>query len=181
MKKNCLLLLILGLLFLTAGTAFASDDYKEGYRSKVYGTVEKVPADFYGTWIIDGHQVLVSRSTRIEQEYGRADVGAYVEVKGRNDGQLLHAYELETKRGAEHYGDDREQQRLDHGELYGRVSDRPENGLGIWLIGDLEVVVDERTRLDNRRGPLVIGALVEVKGSYRDHRFHAHKIKRSSD
>ena len=173
-------LMILGLLLASFSPAQA-DEGREGYRGKIYGTVEEMPADRYGIWMIDGHQVRVTQATRLEEEYGQAELGAYVEVKGRNDGQLMHAVELETIRGSRHYDEDRNRRRLDHGEFYGRIGARPETGLGAWRIGDREVVVDERTRLDTRRGPLEVGAPVEVKGSYRDGRFHAYKLKRESD
>ena len=91
--------------FLLAGTmvlvglqmAIASDDHYEKNRSEIYGTVDQMPKELIGIWIINGRTVEVTSRTQIEQEYGKIKVGSLVEVEGRTDGNVFHATELEGK------------------------------------------------------------------------------------
>jgi len=94
-------------LVLTTGTVLASEYERRGgkeyerherYESKIYGTVEKLPKGFVGTWVVNGKEVLVTKDTFIEEEHGKAVVGAYVEVKGSYDGKTFTAYKIEVKR-----------------------------------------------------------------------------------
>jgi hypothetical protein len=98
MKKITTILLAGMLVLAGAGLLVASDDRSEGYRGKYYGIVEAMPSGYTGTWTVNGRSVEVGSQTKIEEEYGRAAVGAYVEVKGRTNGQVFQAYELEVKR-----------------------------------------------------------------------------------
>lgn len=106
--KTLSAVLAMGLaIVLTTGTASASEyERREGrehkrherYESKIYGTVEKLPKGFIGTWVVNGKEVLVTKDTFIEEEHGKAAVGAYVEVKGSYDGKIFTAYKIEVKR-----------------------------------------------------------------------------------
>ena len=78
-------LLALGIMLaLTAEPAFASG--REGdesceksgagkSESKFYGTVQKIPPERVGTWVVNGREILVTRETRIREEYGRVVEG----------------------------------------------------------------------------------------------------------
>jgi len=175
-----LLLLFLLLANLPALVAVADDD-GGGYRSKLYGTIERLPAGIFGEWVIDGHRVQVHRETAFEEKYGPLAVGAYVEVKGRNNGREFHASEIEVKRSAHEGGKLQKHRASFRGEFHGRVAVLPPTGLGIWTIGQREILVDARTRLDERRSPIGPGTRVKVKGSFRDHRFHAYQIEVVTD
>ncbi|MBP1150302.1 MULTISPECIES: DUF5666 domain-containing protein [Methylocaldum] len=48
-------------------------------------------------------------------------------------------------------------------EFYGTIEKRPEGKVGTWMIGGREVVVTEKTKLEEDDGPLVVGACVEVE------------------
>ncbi|CAK8722441.1 MAG: hypothetical protein D3917_15155 [Candidatus Electrothrix sp. AX5] len=73
-----------------------SDDRRSS--AKFYGTVETLPqAGFNGVWKIDGREVVVTRNTRIKEEYSRLAVGSIVEVEGRLSGNTFTAYEIEVK------------------------------------------------------------------------------------
>jgi hypothetical protein len=54
-----------------------------------------------GIWTVSGKQVEVTKDTYIEEEYGKAEVGAYVEVKGKQDGKIFKANKIEVKRAKE--------------------------------------------------------------------------------
>lgn len=67
-------------------------------RSKIYGTIEKLPQDLVGTWVVKGREVIVTRDTVIEEKHGKPEVGAYVKVEGSVFGNTVTAYEIEVKR-----------------------------------------------------------------------------------
>ncbi|HIJ95628.1 MAG TPA: hypothetical protein HPP94_07815 [Desulfuromonadales bacterium] len=90
-----------------AGPVFSSSDREsEGSEkhesqkseSKLYGTVQKIPADRGGLWIVNGREIKVTGETRIKEEYGKAVSGSYVEVEGTNTGKVFTATKIEVKR-----------------------------------------------------------------------------------
>jgi hypothetical protein len=48
-------------------------------------------------------------------------------------------------------------------DFYGKIESRPDAGTGQWVIGGRNVDVTARTHLDDRKGPLEVGACVEVE------------------
>mgnify|MGYP001551301048 CR=1 FL=1 len=169
-----------------AGTACASDDryerhegyeYHERYReeSKIYGKVEQMPqAGYIGLWIINGQEVIVTERTRIKQEYGRINVGRYVEVEGRRTGNQFMAYEIEAEESREY----RRDEYSSGSEFYGTVESLPERGIeGTWIISGRKVLVTRSTRIEEEYGRLAVGSSVEVKGSYAGDTFVASKIE----
>lgn len=108
MKMPLVILVFAAIIFLfPAPPVFGSSyekgkgrDYelKEKYENEFYGTIEKLPDSLTGIWTISGRQVSVSKDTYIDEEHGKARVGAYVEVKGRQDGKAFKAYKIEIKR-----------------------------------------------------------------------------------
>ncbi len=71
-----------------------------GYtQAKFYGIIEEMPkSGLDGKWKINGRTVNVTSRTRIEEEYGKAVTGAYVEVKGEYSNNSFIAYKIEVKR-----------------------------------------------------------------------------------
>ncbi len=177
--KYISVILLLAMVILSTGTAvFASDDHRDGYRSKFYGKVELLPGGLLGTWVVNGRSVEVDQQTRIEEEYGRAAVGAYVKIEGRSDGQIFHATELEVKQGATGSIDDNSGKHpSEDNKFYGTITTIPQGKLGVWVIDDREVFVDEGTRIESKKGRLIIGATVKVKGHFRKGLFYARKIE----
>lgn len=107
--KNVIITMAVGLyvVLLSAGVAFASGDEQHDsrkhaqtgqYESKIYGTVQSLPAGMTGIWNVNGREISVSKNTRIKEKYGKAEVGAYVEVEGTASGNTLNAYKVEVKR-----------------------------------------------------------------------------------
>lgn len=68
------------------------------YPSRFYGTVESLPRERIGTWVVSGRQIMVTRETRITEKHGRPEPGAYVEVEGSNTGATFTAREISVKR-----------------------------------------------------------------------------------
>ncbi len=86
-----------------AGPALAGghgDHHRSGnaYETKLYGTVEKLPQDRIGTWIVEGREIVVTADTRIKEKHGKVEAGAYVEVEGNSTGKTFTAYEIEVKK-----------------------------------------------------------------------------------
>lgn len=100
--KQALFLLPLCLVLLTGTAARAdSDEYEYGRRNsaKFYGIVDTLPQNsMFGTWLINGRQVAVTRDTEIEQKRGRIAPGVYVKVEGHHSGSVFVAEEIEVKR-----------------------------------------------------------------------------------
>lgn len=156
---------------------------REHYReeSKVYGVIEKMPEQGYnGTWVVSGHQVLVTDATRIKEKYGRAAVGKPAEIEGVRTGEIIKAFEVEIERGREERVDDdrRPDDRRGDSKFYGTVETLPQTGLnGVWKVDGREIVVTSNTRIKEKYGRLAVGSLVEVEGRFADNAFTAHEIE----
>ena len=94
-------------LSVAAGGVLADDhegrragEHRKGgdYESKIYGTVEKLPEDLVGTWVVNSREIEVTKETKIKEKHGKAEAGAYVEVEGNVTGKTFTAYEVEVKR-----------------------------------------------------------------------------------
>ncbi len=92
-------------ILLAAGTSLAGSTEDTNYKyvplaieSKLYGTIKKLPAGHVGTWIVNSREILITGKTKISEEYGKAVVGAYVEVEGTNTGKVFTASKIVVKR-----------------------------------------------------------------------------------
>jgi uncharacterized protein (TIGR03437 family) len=133
---------------------------------KFTGLVKSLPSDpnLIGDWMVGDRTVHVSDSTRINKERGPVAVGSIVEVKGnlRSD-RSIDATEIEV----------RSETIIPPGAVgftifYGTISSLPGQGLiGDWTVAGKTVHVTSSTKIEQRRGTLAVGALVEVKGFLR--------------
>ncbi len=96
--KYALFALPLCAALIAAGLAQADDDSR--LRSvKFYGIVDMLPQNsIFGTWLVNGRQVAVTRNTEIEQGRARLAPGVYVQVEGHYSGSMFVAEEIEVKR-----------------------------------------------------------------------------------
>jgi hypothetical protein len=68
-------------------------------KQKYYGTIEKMPASgMVGEWVISGKAVQVTKDTKLKQDHGPLQVGAYVEVEGLEYEGKFIATEIETEK-----------------------------------------------------------------------------------
>jgi hypothetical protein len=68
-------------------------------KQEFYGTIEKMPAPgSVGEWVISGKAVQVTKDTKLEEDHGPFQVGAYVEVEGLEYEGKFIATEIETKK-----------------------------------------------------------------------------------
>lgn len=185
--KTAMVSLVMGLVFgCIACPAFSSaDDFEHGrhigdgerdpaeYRSKVYGTVEKLPeTGLSGIWIVNGREFVVTERTRLEQKHGRLEPGAYVEIKGIKSENTFTAEKVEVKRAKSDNSHGIAEQKLT-----GKVEKIPKGILGTWIIGGKEVLVLKDTVLQEKNGKVTLGSLVEVVGTKSGETFQAGRIE----
>lgn len=88
-------------LVLFAGASYVeaneSGEYDD-YNAKIYGIIEKMPADGKeGLWVINERDIFITGDTEIKEGYGKAVIGAYVEITGNYEGEKFTAYKIEVK------------------------------------------------------------------------------------
>jgi hypothetical protein len=185
MRSKCLgisAILVFVFSIFPAGAALASGGENE---IKFTGFIESLPSSgLSGDWVVSGTTVHVGSSTRVEQEDGRAAVGAVVKVEGRrrSDGSV-DASEIEVKEngngGGNGGGDDNGR---GEAEFKGTLESFPQGLIGDWRIGGRVVHVTSATRIETEDGPVAVGAFVEVKGAVRaDGSIDAAKIEIESN
>jgi len=144
-----------------------------GYRSKIYGTVEKLPeTGLSGIWIVNGREFVVTERTRLEQKHGLLEPGAYVEIKGIKSENNFTVEKVEVKRAkADAFHGVTEQ------KITGKVEKIPKGTLGTWIIEGKEVLVLKDTVLQEKNGKATLGSLVEVIGMKSGETFQADRIE----
>jgi hypothetical protein len=132
----------------------------------VKGIVKSRPGDKVGPWVIDEKTFTATESTTFE---GNVDVGACVEVKSRASAPHV-AISIEAKEaadcngddngggdgGGEHHGDD---ERI---VKFGILQSRPDEKVGVWMIGGEAYSVTEQTEIDFEHGRLMPGVCIRV-------------------
>ena len=185
--KTAMVSLVMGLVLgCMARPAFSSEDDFEhsmrkgnverdsaGYRSKIYGTVEKLPeTGLSGIWIVNGREFVVTERTRLEQKHGLLEPGAYVEIKGIKSENTFTADKVEVKRAKSDVS-----LAIAEQKITGKVEKIPKGTLGTWVIGGKEVLVLKDTVLQEKNGQATLGSLVEVVGIKSGETFHAGRIE----
>lgn len=159
----------------------SSDTAQSPYPGKFYGTVESMPdTGRDGIWVINGRDILVTANTRIEEEYGKAAPGAFVEVKGDYSGKTFTAYKIEIK-GEKRYQESApaperaypgkprdyfpQHERVFNSRLEGVIEGMPKSGYeGIWVIQGRKIEVTSKTIINETGGSAAVGAFARVKG-----------------
>ena len=130
------------------------------------GPVETLPADpgFIGDWTVAGRIVHVAATTGIDQSNSAPAVGVQVQVKGmpRAD-RSIDATDIKVLRATTPQPRPRPQAV----EVAGPIVTLPVGPpfIGDWLVGETTVHVLAATRIDERLGPVAIGAFVLVRGT----------------
>ncbi|MEW6601404.1 MAG: DUF5666 domain-containing protein [Nitrospirota bacterium] len=99
-----MLLLALSVILLSnilARSADSNDEKdKEDYLARLYGVVESMPEGGpNGIWTVNDREILVTEDTAIEEEFGKTQIGAYVEIEGEYIDKTFTAYKIEVKKG----------------------------------------------------------------------------------
>lgn len=131
--------------------------------TRFFGTISDLPntPGFTGEWTVNTQKFLVTSQTVINQEHGPVAVGALVEVFAIKVNEVLTAVKIEVKQpGGDSQGFVR---------FVGVVHALPavQNLIGDWTVGTRTIHVTDATRINTERGPVVAGAIVEVKGNLR--------------
>ncbi|MCI5125438.1 MAG: hypothetical protein D3925_13430 [Candidatus Electrothrix sp. AR5] len=140
-----------------------------GERSEIMflGVVQKIPQENHiGTWVVDGSDVLVSKSTAI---IGKPTVGSFLELEGRwlSKNNIFKAYDIRVIN---------ETDPLLSGELTGTVEAMPAVDWphGIWTVEGRKINVKKGLEL---KGKAKVGAEVAIKGRYVDGVFTASELE----
>jgi len=71
----------------------------DNYYAKYYGFIKSTPStQKIGIWTVEQRKIIVTRQTEIDEKFGRAEAGAYVEVEGEYIDDRFIAYEIEVMR-----------------------------------------------------------------------------------
>lgn len=147
---------------------------------RAYGILNTLPDDGQlGTWQIGGEFYEISQQTELDAEHGPFEVGACLQVEYWLSENEQLAKEIETERQykcGNGEGDDTDPGEGDPGEgnpeegdsryearLYGVIFSFPEQLVGDWKIGGLEIVADDSTEFDQERLPFAENVVVKVK------------------
>jgi len=174
--KNLIITVAMGLsVALAAGAAFGGEHGSHDsrvhaeagqYESKVYGTIRSLPHGMVGIWDVNGREINVSKTTLIKEKHGKAELGAYVEVKGISSGNTLNAYKVEVKR-------DRKEVR----KMRGTIESLSTGKDGKWIVNGEEIQINKDTFIKEKHGRAVVGAYVEVEGISSGNALSARKIE----
>ncbi|MCL4806856.1 MAG: hypothetical protein KJ062_03525 [Thermoanaerobaculia bacterium] len=131
----------------------------------VFGLIESLPSGSppLGDWTVSGRTIRVTTSTLLNAEGGVFAVGAYVEAEGTSnpDGSLA-AVKVELRRAVPPAGAAPTSFR---GAV--EVLASTPGWIGDWRVTGRTVAVTGTTLIDQERGTVALGALVEVHGTSR--------------
>src|SRR6266404_6156297 len=161
MNRLRIFLVSLGLLcFLGSSINFktGAQSNESANQFEFVGRVMNLPntAGFIGDWTVGSRTVHVMSTTAIDQEDGKLEVGALVEVKGtlRSDGSV-DATRIEVEQGA-----------VRCFEFPGVIQSLPNTAgfIGDWTVGGSIVHVTSTTLLNTEEGAVAVGKQVQVEG-----------------
>ncbi|MFN7931254.1 MAG: DUF5666 domain-containing protein [Blastocatellia bacterium] len=154
-----ILVLVLGLM--PTIPSFAADAASNNVL-ELHGTISKLPAtpNLVGDWTVGGKVIHVSATTILQQEAGKAAVGAYVEIKGtpNNDGSL-NATKIEVQlSGSPADGNEV--------EFIGNIEELPSTTgrIGDWKVAGKVVHVSATTQIEQERVAVATGVTVKIEG-----------------
>ncbi len=126
------------------------------------GTVESLPntTTLIGEWRVSGRTVKVTANTKMKTEYGPARVGSLVEVEGyqQTDNSVeAKKIEVESQPAAA------VRNTPGYCRFYGEIKLLPstQGWIGEWQVGGVKVNVVSTTTINQERGAVAVGALVE--------------------
>ena len=144
-------------------------------HAKFYGTVEKMPGSgIEGVWRVNGRDLVVTKKSKVKEEYGTARVGSYVEVEGCLAGSTFTVYEMEvqeSRRGDHH------RMGLYNCKFTGIIEGMPQDGYeGVWVVAGRQVEVGTATLIDETLGKASNGCRARIKGVRAGNRVRAVEI-----
>ncbi|MFN7931255.1 MAG: DUF5666 domain-containing protein [Blastocatellia bacterium] len=140
-----------------------SSTEREAAAVHLRGTVESLPnnSSLLGDWRVSGRTVHVTGKTKITTEYGPAKVGSLVEVEGaQQTDQSVDASEVEV----ESQPSAPVRNTPGYSRFFGVINSLPATTgwIGEWNVGGQKLNVVAATTLVQEKGPVAVGALVEV-------------------
>lgn len=70
---------------------------QDNYMARYFGLIERMPEGSQeGVWMVNDRGVLVTEDTKIEEAFGKTEVGAFVEIEGDYVDKTFKAYKIEV-------------------------------------------------------------------------------------
>lgn len=132
-----------------------SNTSRDNNFTKFYGLIERLPSNsLLGQWQVSGQQINVSASTYIDTKYGKAAIGAYVEVEGIKQTDSFNVTKVEIKQKTN---------QANKTIFYGIVETLPNQAdlLGQWQVSGRLVEVSSSTKI-SQKNPISIGSRVKI-------------------
>lgn len=125
------------------------------------GTLESMPADRLGTWVVSGESFTAEASTEFDTEDGDFVLGGCVEVDYVWRDGIRLATEIDTKTDENDCdGDDDDNNAT---QTYGHVDSFPTDLVGTWVIDGVSYTATNQTQFEQEDGAFGAGVCVEVK------------------
>jgi hypothetical protein len=117
------------------------------------GILEALPdtPSLVGTWTVDGREVTVTASTKLETHHGNFVVGGRVKVIGKSQNGVITATQIKALPQPEI-------------QYVGHIRSLPANLIGEWEVGEKPVTTTPATEFKQEHGNFAVGVLVKVKG-----------------
>lgn len=167
------------------------------------GRIDSFPAGLIGTWVVDGVTYVANDATEFKQEEGPFAIGKCVKVDYVDNTSPFTIHRIDTETDSDCNGgatetpdasstpDETETPDAsvtpsvtttsdDHNDrdTIGVVDSLPNPGLtGTWIIDEVEYVANGSTEFEQKEGPFVTGACVEVKYVASSSPFVIHEIE----
>ncbi len=152
-------LLQLGGSVLASKIEVKNNTHPPDVRVHFRGEIESLPETrgLIGDWKISGRKVVVTPETKLNEEGGKFAVGVMVEVRGILTNGVVKALMVVTRGNSPVPG---------YIRFIGVVRGLPdtENLVGDWQVGERIVHVFAETEIDQDKGRVRLGSLVEVEG-----------------
>lgn len=146
-------------------------DNQGRHEGELYGIIESFPLSatgvLTGEWTIGGKVFVADSNTQFVQEKVDFAEGVMVKVKFWTDvNGVNYAMKIESKFRPQGKGEDHDGHGSHEGAegmAAGKVITMPETQIGVWVIGDVEYTVSDKTELKEQRGAIGVGTLVRVR------------------
>ena len=144
----------------------------EGAERRFFGVVSSIPANTIGTWVIGGRSFAVIASTRRGAGAAPA-IGACVAVTYTLQGDVPTAQVIETREAYVCNGDSYANAR------FGIITQLPADSIGTWVIGGVNIVVNEGTVLRPGDSAFAVGQCVRFVATFANDVVTAQLIRRA--
>lgn len=171
MKKivTTTLVLLIGL----SGTAFSKEknNNKEINEAKVYGSIQNMPKNFTGVWVVNKKNIEVNNQTKFEGNKSNYKKGIGVKIEAKLLGNKFVAEEIET------YNTNSIIKEKTEIDLYGSVESMPKNFTGVWVVNKKNIEVNDKTKFEGNKSDYKQGIDVKIETELVGNKYIAEEIE----